>query len=73
MEVWMVGEGLTPGVEHCDESDLGTEMTRVGRDLLEGLGSTLKQQGVELTLVLQCERGQLGEEREDHVEVGNGK
>ena len=64
-------QGLTPGVQHGDEADLGAEMLGIGGDRAQRLGRGLEQDGVDRRLVLEGDLGDLGRQREDDVEVGD--
>ena len=62
---------LAPAVQHRDEADLGAEMPGIGGDRAQRLGRRLEQDGVDHRLVLEGDRGDLGRQREHHVEVGD--
>ena len=64
-----MGHRRAPGVEHGDEADAGTEMLWIGRDGEQRLGRRAEQQVVDHRLVLTGDRGNLGRQGEDHVEV----
>ena len=51
-------EALIPTVQHAEETDLGTEMPGIARDLKQGLSTGMKEQVVEDALVLENQRGQ---------------
>ena len=51
-------QALSPTVEHAEEADLGTEVSRIAGDLKQGLSARVKEQVVDEPLVLQRERGQ---------------
>ena len=63
--------GRAPGVEDGGDADARTEMTRVGGDGEHGLGRRPEQQVVNRRLVVQGDVGDLGGQREDHVEVAD--
>ena len=46
-------EFLIPGMEHAEETDLGSEMGGVARDFSQGFGADLKQQTIDDLLVLE--------------------
>ena len=48
-------EGLSPGVEHTQDTDLGAEMLGIGGDLHQGRGAGAKQKVVDDLLVLQSQ------------------
>jgi hypothetical protein len=73
VDVRMVLEVLSPGMEHAEQTDVGTQMLRVASDF-EQRGSTgTEEQIVEQPLVLQHKRGQLMRQSEDDMEVGHGQ
>ncbi len=47
-------EFLIPGMEHAEESDLGSEMGGIARDLQQGFCAGPEQQTVDDLLVLEC-------------------
>ena len=73
MDVGMVVKILAPAVQHRDETDLGAEMSWVGGDRAQRLGRRPEQDGVDHRLVLESDRGDLGRQREHHVEIGDRK
>ena len=73
VQVGMVLQGLTPGVQHRDEADLGAEVSRVGRDGAQRRGRAAEQDVVDGALVLQGDRGDGFGEGEDDVEVRHGQ
>ena len=68
----MVLEVLSPGMEHAEQADIGTEMLRVTSDFEQRGSAGAEEQIVEQPLVLQHKRGQLMRQGEDEVEVGHG-
>src|ERR1700728_3311657 len=52
VEMRMKLEALTPTVKHAEETDLGTEMPGIARDLKQRLGAGAKEQVVDQPLVL---------------------
>ena len=67
----MVIQILTPGVEHADEADIGSEVLGVGRDHGERIGSGLEQKPIDLGLILVGDGADLSRQREHHVEMGD--
>ena len=55
MDVGMVLEVLSPGVQHAEQADVSTEMLRVACDLEQRGGAGTEEQVVEQPLVLQHE------------------
>ena len=69
VHVWVVLEVLAPGMEHCQEADVGPEVFGIGGDLLQGLGRGPKQDVVDNPLILQGNRGKRCRESEHHVKI----
>lgn len=65
----MITQGLTPAVQHRDETDPGTEMFGVGGNDAQRLGGCPEQDVVDDFLVLEGYGCDLGWQREDHVEI----
>jgi hypothetical protein len=53
MQMWMVMEGLPPGMQHCQKTDDSTQMLWVSGYLHQSLRSRLKKQSVNHPLVLK--------------------
>jgi hypothetical protein len=51
-------------VQHCDETDLGAEMSGIGGDRAQRLGCRLEQDGVNDRLVVEGDRRELGRQRD---------
>ena len=60
-----------PGVEHGGDADARCEMARIGGDGQHGLRGRPEQQVVDHGLVLGCDVGDLGRQREHDVEVAD--
>jgi hypothetical protein len=71
MNVRMMEEALSPGVQHRDHADLGAQMLGIGGDGAHRLGCRLEQDVVDDRLVLQRDRRDRRGHREHHVEVGD--
>ena len=69
MDVGMKVELLTPAVQHTEEADLGTEVSRITSDFLKCFGTGTEQEIVEELLVLQNQWPQTVGQREDDVHV----
>ncbi len=69
VEMRMMGHRRAPGVEHGGEADAGAEMLWISADREQRLGRGAEQQVVDHRLVLIGDRGDLGRQCEDHVEV----
>jgi hypothetical protein len=65
----MMGHRRAPGVEHSGEADAGAQVLRVSANDEQRLGRRAEQQIVDHRLVLIGDRGDLGRQCEDHVEV----
>src|SRR6266852_6614479 len=60
---------LIPGVQHAEEADLGTEVSRIASDFEKGFRTGAKQKVVDDLLVLQRQWCQLTRQGEDHMDV----
>ena len=60
---------LSPGVQDCEEADLGAEMLGIARDGQQGLRGDAEQHPVDLLLVIESEGGNLSRQREYDVEI----
>ena len=67
----MVGHRRAPAVEHGGDADAGAEVPGIGGDREQRLGRRAEQQVVDHRLVLIGDRGDLGRQGEDHVEVAD--
>ena len=67
----MEHEVLSPGMEHAEEADLGTQMIRIRCDLKESCSAGSKQEGIEKLLVVEDQRSQPVGNGKDQVHVGN--
>jgi hypothetical protein len=73
MEVGMVHEVLTPGMEDADHPNRCAEMFRVLGEFQEGLGGRVKKHVVQDLPVSQNQGIEFGGEGEDYMEVFNGQ
>ncbi len=69
MNVRMMHQRLSPGVQHAQKADLRTQPFRVGRHFQQGGGHASEQQVCRAPLVLQHQLGELVRHGEDDVEV----
>jgi hypothetical protein len=53
MHMGMSEQGLAPGVQNSEKSDLSAEVFRVSGDVEKGLGSGPKQHAINQSLILQ--------------------
>src|SRR5215471_21698507 len=58
-------------MQDAEKPDLRAQMLGIMRNGLEGLGHGLKQQGIDYTRILQCQRTELGREGKDDMAVGH--
>ena len=65
----MMQQGLTPGVQHGKEADLGTQMLGIGGDGSQGLGRGPEENAIDHPLVLVSDSGNLFRHGEDDVKV----
>ena len=63
MDVRVVIEALSPGVEDGGETDVSAEVLWIGGDGRERLGGGLEQQSIDLGLVLVGDRTDRGRQR----------
>jgi hypothetical protein len=71
VQMRMVGHRRAPGVEHGSGTDAGAEVLGIGRDGEQRLGRRLEQRVVDHRHVLVGDRGDLGRQGEDQVEVAD--
>jgi len=62
-------EFLAPAVQHAEETNLCTEVSRITSDFEKGFRTGAKQEIVDDLLVLQGQWCQLARQREDHMDV----
>src|ERR1700691_2245541 len=73
VDMGMMLQSLVPGMEHTEEADLGSKVPGIAGDVQQGFGTGMKQQVVDQTLVLQCERSEFPRQGEDDVHVAGGQ
>ena len=66
----MMLEGLSPAVKDGEETDLRSEMLRVGRDGFQRFGRGLEEDTVDYVLVLVGDCGDLRRHGKDDVKIG---
>ncbi len=71
MQMGMMLEFLTPGMEHAEEADFGAQMAGITGDFEQRFGTGAEQEIVDDLLVLQGQRGELPRKREDDMDVGD--
>src|SRR5712691_6073107 len=70
MQVGVMVQLLTPGVEDGEAADLGSEMLGVPGDVLERLSDRAKEQPIEEARVLERQRPEGMRQGKDHMAVG---
>jgi len=73
VDVRVVFQFLSPGMENAEESDLGAKMFGITSDLDQRLSTGTEQQVIEHSLVLECKRRQQTRESEYHMNVARGE
>src|ERR1039457_596630 len=73
VDMGMMLEVLTPGMEHAEESDVGTEVLGIASQFEHRCGAGAVKQIVEQPLVLEDKGGQFVRQSEDDVEVRHGQ
>src|SRR5439155_24553237 len=66
-------QSLIPGMEHAEEADLCAKVPGIASDLQQSFSTGAKQQVVEQSLVLQCQRREFPRQCEDDVDVAGGQ
>ena len=69
----MMLQSLIPGMEHAEEADLGTEVSRIAGDLKQCGGTGTEQQAIDQALVLESERCQFPRQREHRMDIARGQ
>ena len=65
----MMLQALVPGMEHAEEADLRTEVSRITCDLKQRGGTGTEQQAIDQPLVLQCKRSQFTRHGKNRMDV----
>src|SRR5271169_7084384 len=73
MHMGMMLEVLSPGVEHAEKSDVGSQVLRIASKSEHRRSTGAIEQIVEQPLVLQYQSRQRMRQRENHVEVRHGQ
>ena len=69
MQMRIMKQALTPGVQHGEEADLGAQVLGIGGDCAQGLGGGAEEKAVDERLVLIGDGGNGLRQREDDVKV----
>ena len=72
MQMRMMLQILTPGMEYGDEADLRAQLLGSRCDRAQGLGGGVKQDVVDYGLILIRNRSDRFRQRKDNVEILNG-
>ena len=73
VDMGMMLKVLSPGMEHAEESDVGSQVLGIASQFEHRRGAGAVEQIVEQPLVLEDKRGELVRQSEDDVEVRNGQ
>ena len=73
VDMGMMLKVLSPGMEHAEESDVGSQVLGIASQFEHGRSAGAVEQIVEQPLVLEDKSGQIMRQCEDHVEVRNGQ
>ena len=73
VDMGMMLEVLSPGMEHAEESDVGSQVPGITSQFEHRRGTGAVEQVVEQPLVLQYKSGEFMGQREHDVEVGHGQ
>src|SRR6266849_1072517 len=69
----MMLQSLVPGVEHAEETDLGSQAPGIAGDLQQSCSAGVKQQVIDQPFILQCERSEFPWQGEDDVHIAGGQ
>src|SRR5271169_863208 len=69
VDMGMMLQSLVPGMEHAEETDLGSQVAWIAGDLQQSCSTGVKQQVIDQLFILQCERSQFPRQREDNVHI----
>src|SRR5271157_289080 len=73
MQMRMMLEFLTPGMEHAEEADFGAEMAGIASDFEQRFSTGPEQEIVDDLLVLQGQWGEAARKGEDDMDIGGGQ
>ena len=68
---WVMGHRRAPTVQHGGGADARAKMLGIGGDREQGLGGGAEQEVVDGRLVLVGDRGDLGRQSEDDMEIAD--
>src|SRR5713226_7889024 len=69
VDMRMMLQSLVPGVEHAEETDLGSQAPGIAGDLQQSCSAGVKQQVIDQPFILQCERSEFPWQGEDDVHI----
>ena len=73
MQVRMEVQILTPGMQHCEETDGCAQMLGIGGNGEQSFGGCTKQDSVDPFRILKRDVGQFLRESKHHVEIRDGQ
>src|SRR5439155_25991405 len=73
MDMRMMLQPLVPGMEHAEETDLGSQVAWIAGDLQQSWSTGVEQQVVDQPFILQCEWSKFPRQGEDDVHVAGGQ
>ncbi len=73
VQVRVMYECLSPGMQDSEEADLGPQVLRVGSNRTQGIGGGSEEKVIDGWLVLICDCGDFLRKGEDNVKVRNRK
>src|ERR1022692_2186209 len=73
VDMGMMLQSLVPGMEHAEETDLGSQVAWIAGDLQKSCSTGVKHQVIDQPFILQCERSQFPWQGEDNVHVAGGQ
>jgi len=69
VDMGMMQEVLSPGVEYTEEADLRSEMSGIARDGEQGFRGSVEQEAVKQLFVVKGDAGELAGKSEDDMKV----
>src|ERR1700730_16162839 len=69
----MMLQPLIPGMEHAEEADLGSKVSRIASNLEQSGSTAAEQQAIDQSLVLQGQGSQFTRQREHRMDVARGQ
>ena len=72
VDMGMMQESLVPGMEHAEETDLGSQVAWSAGDLQQSCSTGVKQQVIDQPFILQGEGSEFPWQGEDDVHIAGG-